>query len=227
MTTVLLVRHGLTASTDVTLPGRALGLDLDDRGRAQAERLVERLRDIALAAIVSSPMERCLQTVAPLATVVRQDVHVDERLVEAEYGEWTGRKLRELSREPLWKVVQQHPSAVTFPGGEALRDVQARAVAAVRDWNTRLGPDAIWLACSHGDPIRAVVADALGLHLDQFQRVGVSPGSVTVVRYGALRPVVAKLNDDGTSLSDLLKPGKGTGRPRGRLPSLRRTPPEA
>lgn len=225
MTTVLLVRHGLTAQTDLTLPGRTPGLDLDERGRPQAERLVERLRDVTLAAIVSSPMERCLQTVAPLATTLQLDVQQEPGLIEADYGEWTGRRLRDLAREPLWKVVQQHPSGVTFPGGEAMRDMQARAVGAIRTWNSRLGPDATWLACSHGDPLRAIIADALGLHFDQFQRVGVSPASVTVVRYDALRSVVTRLNDDGTRLADLLKPAAR--RARGRLPSLRRRPPEA
>jgi len=225
LTTVLLVRHGLTTQTDITLPGRTPGLDLDERGRGQAERLIEHLRQVPIAAIVSSPMERCLQTVAPLAAALGQDVQSEPGLIEAEYGEWTGRKLRDLAREPLWKVVQQHPSAVTFPGGEALRDVQARAVGAVRAWNAQLGPDATWLACSHGDPIRAIVADALGLHLDQFQRVGISPASVTVVRYDALRSTVTRLNDDGTRLGDVLKPTRRRG--SGRLPSLRRRPPEA
>jgi probable phosphomutase (TIGR03848 family) len=140
---------------------------------------------------------------------------VDDRLGECRYGDWTGRPLKELAKDPLWKVVQAHPSAVTFPGpeGEPLRETQTRAVSAVRDWNARLGPDAIWLACSHGDVIKAVVADAMGLHLDQFQRIVIDPCSVTVIRYTELRPFVVRVNDTGGGVTDLVPP-KRKGRRR-------------
>ncbi|MDQ1705669.1 MAG: hypothetical protein QOF18_2035, partial [Frankiaceae bacterium] len=136
------------------------------------------------------------------------DVQVDDRLGEWRYGDWTGRPLKELAKDPLWKVVQNHPSAVTFPGdgGEPLRETQNRAVAAVRDWNARLGPDATWLACSHGDVIKAIVADALGLHLDLFQRIQVDPCSVTVIRYTSLRPFILRMNDTGGGVADLVPP---------------------
>ncbi len=208
MTTVVLVRHGLTALTGPVLAGWTPGLHLDERGQAQARVVAERLRPVPLAAVVSSPLDRCLDTAGAVAEGRDLEVQVEDRLGECRYGDWTGRPLKELAKDPLWKVVQQHPSAVVFPGpeGEPLRETQNRAVAAVRDWNTRLGPDAVWLACSHGDVIKAVVADALGLHLDSFQRIAVDPCSVTVVRYTELRPFVVRVNDTGGSVAELLPP---------------------
>lgn len=211
MTTVLLVRHGLTAITGPVLAGRTPGVALDDRGVGQAKALAQRLSDLPLAAVVSSPLERCEQTAAAItASRDGQTVTLDERLVECGYGEWTGQELKKLAKDPLWRVVQAHPSAAVFPDGEALRDVQARAVAAVRDWNARLGPDAIWVACSHADVIKAIVADALGMHLDLFQRLVVDPCSVTVIRYTELRPFVERLNDTSGSLTSL-KPKRRRG----------------
>ncbi len=211
MTTVVLVRHGLTHLTGPVLAGWTPGLHLDDRGEKQAAAVAERLRPVPFAAVVSSPLDRCLDTAAAIAAGRDTEVQVDDRLGECRYGDWTGRPLKELAKDPLWKVVQNHPSAVTFPGpeGEPLRDTQNRAVAAVRDWNARLGPDATWLACSHGDVIKAVVADAMGLHLDQFQRIAVDPCSVTVIRYTELRPFVVRVNDTGGGMADLVPPAKG------------------
>ena len=210
MTTVVLLRHGLTAMTGPVLAGWTPGLHLDERGQAQAAQVAERLRPVRFDAVVSSPLDRCLDTAGAVLDGRALELQVDDRLGECRYGDWTGRPLKELAKDPLWKVVQAHPSAVVFPGpeGEALRDTQVRAVAAVRDWNSRLGPDATWLACSHGDVIKAVVADALGLHLDQFQRILVDPCSVTVIRYSELRPFVARLNDTGGGVADLLPPKK-------------------
>jgi probable phosphomutase (TIGR03848 family) len=215
VTTVVLVRHGLTAMTGPVLAGWTRDLHLDERGQAQAAAVAERLRPVRFDALVSSPLDRCLDTTAAVAEGREQEVQVEERLGECRYGDWTGRPLKELAKDPLWKVVQSHPSAVVFPGpeGEALRDTQARAVNAVRDWNARLGPDAIWLGCSHGDVIKAVVADALGLHLDQFQRITIDPCSVTVVRYTEQRPFVVRVNDTGGGVADLLPP-KRKGRRR-------------
>jgi probable phosphomutase (TIGR03848 family) len=210
VTTLVLVRHGRTAANaDGTLAGWTPGVDLDDAGRAQSEQLADRLRPVALAAVVSSPLERCLQTAQALAA--GRDglqVQVDPDLGECHYGDWTGRKLADLVKDPLWRVVQAHPSAARFPGadGEALRDMQARAVDSVRTWNARLPSGSTWLAVSHADVIKAVVADALGLHLDQFQRIQVDPCSVSVVRYTELRPFVVRLNDTGRSLDGLVPP---------------------
>ena len=208
MTTVVLVRHGLTALTGPVLAGWTPGLSLDERGQQQAAAVAERLRPVPLAAVVSSPLDRCLETAGAVVAGRDVELQVEDRLGECRYGDWTGRPIKELAKDPLWKVVQAHPSAVVFPGpeGEPLRETQARAVAAVRDWNDRLGPDATWLACSHGDVIKAVVADALGLHLDQFQRIVVDPCSVTVIRYTQLRPFVVRVNDTGGGIEDLLPP---------------------
>jgi probable phosphomutase (TIGR03848 family) len=208
VTTVVLVRHGLTAMTGPVLAGWTAGLHLDERGQAQASAVAERLRPVPFDAVVSSPLDRCLDTATAVLADRGLELQVDDRLGECRYGDWTGRPLKELAKHPLWKVVQNHPSAVVFPGpeGEPLRETQARAVGAVRDWNARLGPDATWLACSHGDVIKAVVADALGLHLDQFQRISIDPCSVTVIRYTELRPFVVRLNDTGGGVDDLLPP---------------------
>jgi len=211
MTTLVLVRHGLTAMTGPVLAGWTPGLHLDERGRAQAAAVAERLRPVPFAAMVSSPLDRCLDTAAAIADGRDAEVRVEDRLGECRYGDWTGRPLKELAKDPLWKVVQAHPSAVVFPGpeGEPLRETSNRAVAAVRDWNDRLGPDATWLACSHGDVIKAIVADAMGLHLDQFQRIMVDPCSVTVIRYTEQRPFVVRVNDTGGGVADLLPAKKG------------------
>jgi probable phosphomutase (TIGR03848 family) len=216
MTTVVLVRHGLTHLTGPVLAGWTPDLHLDDRGTAQAQAVAERLRPVPFTAIVSSPLDRCLDTAGHVlagrrsATGEALALQVEDRLGECRYGDWTGRPIKELAKDPLWKVVQNHPSAVVFPGpeGEALAHTQARAVAAVRDWNARLGPDATWLACSHGDVIKAVVADAMGLHLDQFQRIVIDPCSVTVIRYTELRPFVVRVNDTGGGVADLVPPAK-------------------
>jgi probable phosphomutase (TIGR03848 family) len=203
VTTVLLLRHGRsTANSDGVLAGWTPGVSLDERGREQADDVAKRLADLPLAAVVSSPLERCQAMVQPLLKGrAGLPLAIDDRLGECRYGDWTGRQIKELAKDKLWRVVQAHPSAVTFPGagGESLRDMQQRAVAAIRDWDIRLtreaGPDAVWLACSHGDVIKAVVADALGLHLDLFQRITVDPGSVTAIRYTKLRPFLIRLND--------------------------------
>lgn len=202
MTTVLLLRHGRsTANTGGVLAGWSPGVDLDEKGRTQADAVAERLGEVRLSALVCSPLPRCRQTVAPLAKKLGLKVSVDRRLGECHYGEWTGKPIKDLVRQPLWKAIQAHPSSVTFPGpnGEAMLAMQARMVAAVRDWDARVaaehGPGAVWLACSHGDPIKALVADALGMHLDLFQRIVVDPGSITAIRYTELRPFVLRVND--------------------------------
>jgi len=207
VTTVLLVRHGLTATTGHVLTGWMPGIPLDDRGRAQAAALAARLAPLRLDAIVTSPLERCLQTAAAIADGRDgQQVITDDRVGECRYGDWTGRPLKKLATERLWRVVQAHPSAVTFPGpdGESMPDMQHRAVAAVRDWNARLGQHATYLICSHGDVIKAIVADSLGLHLDQCQRIQADPCSLTVIRYTPLRPFLVRMNDKGGEVDDLM-----------------------
>jgi probable phosphomutase (TIGR03848 family) len=204
--TVILLRHGRsTSNTAGTLAGRSEGVDLDDKGREQAAGLVDRIGDLRIRAVVSSPLLRCRRTVEPLAQALSLEPAVDDRLAEVDYGEWTGRKIGELVNEPLWRVVQAHPSAAVFPGGEGLAQVQVRAVAAIREHDQRLaeqhGADVLWVACSHGDVIKAVIADAFGTHLDSFQRINVDPGSISVVRYTPLRPFVVHVNHTGARLS--------------------------
>jgi probable phosphomutase (TIGR03848 family) len=215
MTTVILLRHGrTTANAGGILAGWSPGVQLDETGAAQVAAVGERLAGVPLAAVVSSPLERCVQTASAVTAGRDLELRTDDRLGEARYGDWTGRAIKELVKEPLWKVVQQHPSAAVFPGpeGEGLAQTQARAVAAVRAYNAELGPDAVWLACSHGDVIKAVLADALGLHLDQFQRIVVDPASISVVTYTETRPFVARINDTGGDVSALIPPPKKRGR---------------
>src|SRR5204863_7954301 len=179
-----------------------------------------RLAAVPLATLVTSPLQRCQETIDELVTVPgpkgapRPAAVVDDRLGEARYGDWTGRPLRELAKEPLWRVVQAHPSAVTFPGdqGESMLAMQLRAVEAVRQHDGAVarehGDDAVWVAVSHGDIIKSLLADALGMHLDAFQRLVVDPCSVSVVRYTPLRPFALRVNDTGGDLSALVPPGR-------------------
>jgi probable phosphomutase (TIGR03848 family) len=206
--TLLLLRHGrTTANADGGLAGRQ-PVELDDTGRAQASAVGERLSGLPLAAVVTSPLIRCRQT---LELALPQAVPVvEDGLIECGYGTWEGQPLKKLAKEPLWAVVQQHPSAAVFPEGESMAQMAARAVAAVRAWDARItaehGPEAVWLACGHGDVIKAIVADALGVHLDLFQRIVVDPASVTAIRYTPLRPFLVRLNDVGGDLTGLVPP---------------------
>jgi probable phosphomutase (TIGR03848 family) len=209
MATVLLVRHGRTkANAEGVLAGWTPGVVLDEAGEGQARALAERLGVVPLTAVVTSPLERTRQT-AELMVAGRErpvPVHVDERVGECRYGDWTGGALKDLAKDPMWKVVQAHPSAAVFPGdeGEAMAHMQHRAVSAVREWNERLGGEAVYAVVSHGDVIKAILADALGMHLDQFQRLRVDPCSVSVVDYTPLRPFVGRTNDVGGSLAGLV-----------------------
>jgi probable phosphomutase (TIGR03848 family) len=221
--TVLLLRHGRsTSNTAHTLAGRSEGVDLDDNGREQAQAVVARIGSLPIRAIVCSPLLRCERTVEPLAAALGLSPVVDDRISEVDYGEWTGRKIGDLVKEPLWAVVQQQPSAAVFPDGEGLAQVQARAVAAVREHDRRLAEehqtDVLWVACTHGDVIKAVVADALGTHLDSFQRITADPASLSVIRYTSLRPFVIHVNHTGDQLTAglLAKPAKADGQDGGK-----------
>ncbi|MBV9486419.1 MAG: MSMEG_4193 family putative phosphomutase [Frankiaceae bacterium] len=205
MTTVLLVRHGLTdANTGGVLAGWTPGVHLAEKGREQAASLAARLADVPVAGIVSSPLERCRETAAAIAAGRDLKVSTDKRLGECHYGDWQGQELKKLVKDPLWKVVQAHPSAVQFPGGESMPAMQQRAVAAIRAHNAKFGEDATWIAVSHGDVIKSILADALGMHLDAFQRIQVDPCSMSVVRYTELRPFVVRMNDKGGPVTDLI-----------------------
>lgn len=226
MATVILVRHGrTTANASGTLAGRLPGVRLDDAGVAQAVRTGERLSVVPLAALVTSPQERCRQTAKEILTRQSGEParHTEKGLSECDYGEWQGRTLKELAKEPLWKVVQAQPSAAVFPGGESMQMMQARAVAAVRRHDACVeaehGPGAVWAAVSHGDVIKSVLADALGMHLDLFQRINIDPGSVSIIRYTPSRPFVLAINTHAGDLSWLVPPKKTRSRGRGRAPA--------
>ncbi|MDT5073069.1 MAG: hypothetical protein QOH82_2389 [Mycobacterium sp.] len=207
--TVILLRHGRsTSNTAHTLAGRSVGVDLDDKGREQAESVIARIGELPVKAIVRSPLLRCERTVAPLAGALGLEPVVDERLSEVDYGAWTGRNIGDLVKEPLWAVVQQQPSAAVFPDGEGLAQVQARAVAAVREHDRTLAEqhegDVLWVACTHGDVIKSIIADALGTHLDSFQRITADPASMSVIRYTSMRPFVLHVNHTGPALTAAL-----------------------
>ena len=208
MTTLLLVRHGRTAANaSGLLAGWTPGVHLDDHGVQQATALGTRLLPVPVAAVVTSPLERCRETAAAIgAGRDGTPEHVDDRIGECHYGDWTGKALKDLTKDPMWRVVQAHPSAVRFPGpdGESMLDTQHRAVAAVRAWNETLGPRATYLICSHGDVIKGIIADCLGMHLDLSQRVQADPCSLTVIRYTPLRPFLLRMNDTGGGIEDLM-----------------------
>ncbi len=199
MATVILVRHGrTTANTSGTLAGRLPGVGLDDVGSEQAARAGVRIAAVPLAAVVSSPLERCRETARAIVKAHPQRLRVgtERGLTECDYGEWQGRPLKELAREKLWKTVQSQPSAVAFPGGETMPEMQARAVSAVRRRDTTVenqhGANAVWVAVSHGDVIKSILADALGMHLDLFQRLHVDPGSASIVQLHRQPPLRAR-----------------------------------
>ena len=199
-----MVRHGTTPSTGKILPGRAPGLDLADAGRTQAEVVAQRLADWSaptaasggktkIAAVYASPLERTRQTAAPIASALGLRVKVDRGLLECDFGEWTGAELKKLMKLPEWATVQRYPSGFRFPGGESFRAMQTRMVTTVCALAGN-HPGQTVVAVSHADPIKAAVADALGSHLDLFQRIVISPCSVTAINYGPTGPTVVTVN---------------------------------
>jgi probable phosphoglycerate mutase len=202
-TLVLLVRHGQTATTGTLLPGRAAGLHLADAGRAQAERVAERIAELKnVAAVYASPLERARETAAPIVAALQLKTRVDKGLLECDFGEWTGAELKTLMKLPEWKAVQRYPSGFRFPGGESFTEMQVRMVSAI-DRLRAAHPGAVVVAVSHADPIKAAVAHAMGTHLDLFQRIVISTCSVTAIAYGDSGPVVLTVNSTGSSLGEL------------------------
>ena len=197
-TTVLLVRHGQTPTTGKLLPGRAGGLHLSEAGQAQAQGVADRLAGGAkIAAIYASPLERTRETAAPLAAALGIKVKADKGLLEADVGDWTGHELKAVSKTPEWKVVHSYPSGFRFPGGESFVEMQTRIVSALE--RLRSAHPGETIACfSHADTIKAAGAHALGTHLDLFQRIVISPCSVTSIAYGDGGPVVLSVNSVGS-----------------------------
>jgi probable phosphomutase (TIGR03848 family) len=182
------------------------GVHLDSIGEAQVDELGRQLAGVRLVAVVSSPLERTLGTAQAIIRhqTKRQPkplmIHEDINLIECGYGEWTGKSLKDLAKLSMWKDIQNHPSAVRFPGadGESFIEMQARAVNAIRTWNAQLPPSSAYAIVSHGDVIKAILADALGMHLDHFQRINIDPGSVSIIRYTRSRPYVLTMNAQGS-----------------------------
>jgi probable phosphoglycerate mutase len=212
----LFVRHGSTPTTGKVLPGRASGLHLAEQGRVEAEAVAERLAawvagDGAhrrqgqppprVAAVYSSPLERTQETASPIAERFGLSITVEPGLVECDFGDWTGAELKALYKLPEWSAVQRYPSGFRFPGGESFAGMRARVAESVNELRLRHAGDIV-VAVSHADPIKAAVADALGTHLDLFQRIAVSPCSVTAISYQGTGPVVLTVNSTG-ALSDL------------------------
>lgn len=212
MATVILVRHGRSsANTAGVLAGRAVGVHLDDIGRSQAAVAGERLGVVPLVGVVSSPLERCRETAAHILERQASAPYapVDNDFTECDYGLWQGRALKDLMSDALWPAVQRRPSAVVFPHGESMAAMQARCVAAIRRhdaaFESEHGPGAVWAIVSHGDIIKSILADALGMHLDMFQRINVGPASISIVHYGAHQPTVHAMNTEAGDLSWLAK----------------------
>jgi probable phosphoglycerate mutase len=210
--TLILVRHARTAETGSLLSGRKAGIPLSKQGVREARALGERLSSIPLAGIISSPMQRCLETVEAIRSTrgtsvsARPSVEIEERITEVDYGKWTGKELKVLAKDPLWSTVQRQPSAMQFPDGESLRAAATRATEAIREWDARFKDDDVWLAASHGDIIKAIVSEATGAPLDLFQRIAIDPASITVIRFGSERPTILRLNESAAGIESLFAP---------------------
>ena len=200
---VLLVRHGQTPTTGDVLPGRAPGLHLAPEGVEQARRVAERVAGLGrVKAVYASPMERAVETAAPIARACGLRVRKNPGLIECDFGRWTGRRLKTLSRRKEWTTVQRHPSGFRFPGGESFAEMQARALEAVSAITAR-HPGQTVVAVSHADVIKAVAAAAAGTPLDMFQRIVISPCSVTAIAYHPAGPVLLSVNNTGDDLATL------------------------
>lgn len=204
MTLLLLIRHGHTPTAGKVLTGWERGVHLSPHGREQAEALPGRLDGIPIAAVYSSPLERCRETAAPLARARGLAIHTRRELIEVGYGEWTGRSIRQLARTNLWRSVQHTPSAVRFPGGESLEEVQTRATDEIRKI-AAAHQDAAVAVVTHADVVRLALAQFAGVHLDLYQRLSVEPASVSAVSLSDHSPRILKVNDTG-DLSSLVPP---------------------
>jgi probable phosphomutase (TIGR03848 family) len=193
-TLVLLVRHGLTPTTGVKLPGRARGLHLSDEGRRQAEAAAARIAKVAkVIAVYSSPLERARETAQIIAKARNMAVRIERGLLELDIGKWTGMALKDASSKPEWKAVQQHPSGFRFPDGESFTEMQARITGAIARLCAR-HPGKIIVAVSHADPIKAATAHALGTPLDLFQRIVIGTASITAIAYSASNAAALTVN---------------------------------
>jgi probable phosphomutase (TIGR03848 family) len=202
-TTILLVRHGKTPTTGQSLPGRAPGLHLADEGVRQAERAGERLAELTrVDALYCSPLERTRETAKPIGAALGLRPKVDRGLLECDFGDWTGKQLKDLFKLPEWRTVQQAPSTFRFPNGESFTEMQVRIVTAL-DRLRAAHPGGTIVCVSHADPIKAAVAHAMGTHLDLFQRIVISPCSISAFTWSSGGPIALTVNSIGGSLRDL------------------------
>jgi probable phosphoglycerate mutase len=203
-TLLLLVRHGQTPTTGAILPGRAPGLHLSEDGQLQAKAVAERIAVFGdrVGAVYASPLERTRETAAPIAAALGRKVVTHKGLLEADFGGWTGAQLKELFKKPEWKTVQNRPSQFRFPDGESFAEMQLRICTAL-DRIVAAHPGQVVVAVSHADPIKAAVAQVMGCHLDLFQRIVVSPCSVTAIAHGPGGPIVLCVNSTGRDLTTL------------------------
>ncbi len=202
-TTVLLVRHGLTPTTGKVLPGRAKGLHLADEGRRQAEIAAERIAELGnVDAVYSSPLERAKETAAPISKALGLKTRIDRGLFECDFGDWTGKELSKLNKLPEWQTVQRAPSTFRFPNGESFTEMQTRMVSTL-DRLRLAHPGGTIVCVSHADTIKAAVAHALGTHIDLFQRIVISPASVSALTWHAGGPIVLTVNSTGRPLTEL------------------------
>ena len=202
-TTVLFVRHGQTPTTGSVLPGRAKGLHLADKGKEQAAAAAARIAaGPKVTAVYASPLERTKETAAPIARQLGLPVKAEKGLLECDFGDWTGRELKQLMKLPEWATVQRYPSGFRFPNGESFSEMQTRISDTVARLSQQHRGETI-VCVSHADPIKAAVAAALGTHLDLFQRIVISPCSITAVTYGVAGPVVLTVNSVSGELAAL------------------------
>lgn len=201
-TRVLLIRHGLNDFiSNHQLAGRMLGVHLNDRGHGQAQALAERLATASLAAIYTSPLDRTVETAAPIATCHGISAEQDERLVESECGEWTGQSIEELSKTEVWRQFQVLPSTARFPGGESFAEIQARIVGAIEELRHRHAGQTVAIV-SHSDPIKLALAHYIGMHMDMFQRLVIDPASISELEFGIFQPRLLRCNDCAHLASD-------------------------
>ncbi len=204
-TKLVLVRHAVTAQTGPLLSGRAPGIDLSDTGREQARAVGERLAALPVAAVYASPIERTTQTAEAIAAHHALPVVALVGVLEADYGEWTGGAIADLAKTELWKTVQRAPSRARFPSGESIAEMQVRMVSALEKLLESHRGETI-VVVSHADPIKSAIAHYSGMHLDQFQRVVVSPASVTVFELGPHGAAMLTCNDTGDLRALLVPP---------------------
>ncbi|CAN2199711.1 phoE Broad specificity phosphatase PhoE and related phosphatases [Candidatus Nanopelagicaceae bacterium] len=207
MTRILLIRHAHSVANDRgILAGRSPGVVLTAHGSKQAMELAQRLKNVAIAKIHISPLERCHLTINPLLKKIpvknRPKIVITEDLSEVDYGNWTGKKLISLYRDKLWKIVQDRPSAMYFPDGEGLANVQVRAMRAVHGAANESG---LQIIVSHGDVIKSIVAAVLGTHMDNFQKIVIDPASITVLDFDGGNFRILTLNNTSTPIAELAK----------------------